>query len=44
MRNREHISWGNHDVRLLDLSDSPNGVIAHAASSLWNALQLTIGA
>ncbi len=33
-----HISWGNHDVRLLDLSSSPNGVVAHAASSLWNAL------
>ncbi len=36
-----HIAWGNHDVRLLDLADSPNGVVAHAASSLWHSLQDT---
>jgi hypothetical protein len=36
-----HIAWGNHDVRLLDLAESPNGIIAHAASSLWHSLQDT---
>ncbi len=36
-----HIAWGNHDARLVELSDSPNGVIAHAAATLWNDLQDT---
>ncbi len=36
-----HIAWGNHDARLLELSDSPNGVTAHAAATLWNDLQDT---
>lgn len=36
-----HIAWGNHDVRLLDLSRSPSGIVAYAASTLWNALVQT---
>jgi len=34
-----HITWGNHDVRLLDLMDHPSAILSHAAGSLWNELQ-----
>lgn len=34
-----HITWGNHDHRLVELSDSPNAILAHAAASLWETLQ-----
>ena len=33
-----HITWGNHDARLLDLQKSPNAIIAYAASELWKSL------
>ncbi len=36
-----HIAWGNHDARLVELADSPNGIIAHAAATLWHDLQDT---
>lgn len=34
-----HVSWGNHDHRLVELADSSNAIVAHAASTLWNGLQ-----
>lgn len=37
--NPTHITWGNHDARLVDLAKSTNAVIAHAASALWGELQ-----
>jgi hypothetical protein len=33
-----HITWGNHDVRLLDLATSPSAIVSHAAGTLWNQL------
>lgn len=33
------ITWGNHDVRLLDLMDHPSAIVSMAAGSLWNELQ-----
>lgn len=33
-----HITWGNHDARLIDLSHSPNAIVSYAAASLWNRL------
>jgi hypothetical protein len=33
-----HISWGNHDVRLLELSNHPSAIVAYAASTLWHQL------
>ena len=33
-----HISWGNHCVRLYELSQSPSAIVAYAASTLWNGL------
>ncbi len=36
-----HIAWGNHDIRLYDSMDSPNGIVAKLASQLWNGLQDT---
>lgn len=33
-----HICWGNHDVRLLDLAQHPNGIVSYAATTLWNEL------
>jgi hypothetical protein len=37
-----HLSWGNHDVRLLEWMDSPNAVVAHAAGCVWNELQTAV--
>ncbi len=34
-----HIAWGNHDARLVELADAPNGIVAHCASTLWHDLQ-----
>lgn len=36
-----HIAWGNHDIRLLKLATAPQAIVAHAATQLWNDLQLT---
>jgi hypothetical protein len=33
-----HIAWGNHDVRLQELSSHPSAIVAYAASALWNQL------
>ncbi|CAB4140122.1 MPP_superfamily domain containing protein [uncultured Caudovirales phage] len=33
-----HIAWGNHDVRLLELSSHPSAIVAYAASTLWGQL------
>ena len=33
-----HIAWGNHDVRLLELSNHPSAIVAYAASTLWGQL------
>ncbi len=37
-----HLTWGNHDVRLQEWSQSPNAVIAHAAGCVWNELQTAV--
>lgn len=37
-----HLSWGNHDWRLMEWTNSPNAIVAHAASSLWERLQKQI--
>jgi len=36
-----HVTWGNHDVRLLDLATHPSAIVAHAAGTLWNQLVAT---
>lgn len=33
-----HIAWGNHDVRLQELSSHPSAIVAFAASTLWGQL------
>lgn len=33
-----HITFGNHDHRLLELQNSPNAIVSYAASKLWNSL------
>ena len=34
-----HITWGNHDHRLLELSEHPNAKLAWAAKCLWQILE-----
>jgi len=36
-----HITWGNHDVRLLELATNPSAIVSHAAGTLWNQLVAT---
>ena len=36
-----HITYGNHDWRLVELSNSPNAIVSCAAKSLWNAIETT---
>ena len=33
-----NLSWGNHDVRLLELQNSPNAIVSYASAKLWNSL------
>lgn len=33
-----HITWGNHDWRLVELQSSPNAIVSYAASKLWTQL------
>lgn len=37
-----HLSWGNHDARLVNLSDSADAITAHAAGVLWEDLNATL--
>ena len=38
-----HITWGNHDWRLMEWAHSPNAIVAHAAGALWGRLQNEAG-
>lgn len=37
-----HISWGNHDWRLIEMQNSPNALVAYAAKKLWGSLRDTV--
>lgn len=37
-----HISWGNHDARIVELCEARSAVVAQAAESVWEELQKTV--
>lgn len=39
-----HLTWGNHDWRLMNWIDSPNAVVSHAAGCVWKELNQTLEA
>lgn len=37
-----HLSWGNHDARLVELAESPSATVRFAAKTLWEDLQAVV--
>ncbi len=37
-----HLSWGNHDWRLVQWQGHPNAIVSYAAATVWERLQVVV--